>query len=166
MLTGEDILDEDTPLAGLLGGLRGGAWALLNLILALLTALGSVLMIVFYLGKKKKRKDEEEDENEGTETKPKAETEGEEKEEELEYTVKKHGFWRLFSIIPGIGAIIVFILTEDIRLPMVFTDRWTLLMFIIALVQLIVALLAMKKKERPEEEKEEEQNEEQNGQNV
>lgn len=124
----ETIEEAETPLAG------NTAWALLNLILAILTALGSVLLLIGYLGKKRK---EEEDETTG--------------ETNTEYEVKKHGFWRLFSLVPGIGSIIVFLLTEDMRLPMVFTDRWTLLMVIIAVIQVIVAILSIKEKQEPDE---------------
>ena len=125
---GEEIADEEAPLAAP----AGAAWALLNLILAILTALGSVLLLIGYIGKKKK---EEEDEN----------------GENVEYTVKKKGVWRVLSLIPGIGAIVAFILTENMRNPMVFTDRWTLLMVIIAVIQVIVAILAKKEKEEPDD---------------
>ena len=71
--------------------------------------------------------------------------------ENVEYTVKKKGVWRVLSLIPGIGAIVAFILTENMRNPMVFTDRWTLLMVIIAVIQVIVAILAKKEKEEPDD---------------
>ena len=91
-----------------------------------------MLLLIGYIGKKKK---EEEDEN----------------GENVEYTVKKKGVWRVLSLIPGIGAIVAFILTENMRNPMVFTDRWTLLMVIIAVIQVIVAILAKKEKEEPDD---------------
>ena len=130
-----DIPDEGTPLAS------GGAWALINLILTILTALGSLLLLLGYLGKKDKAAADE-DGN------PILNENG---EETLAYTLKKKGFWRLFSLIPAIGAIIAFILTEDMRLPMVLVDKWTILMVIIALVQLVDAFLCRKKKVEPEE---------------
>ncbi len=117
----ETVEEEDVPLAGPVSG----TWALLNLILAVLTALGSVLLLIGYFGKKEK--------NNG------------------EYTVNKKGVWRVFSLIPAIGAIVAFILTENMGNPMVFTDRWTLLMVVIAVVQVIVAILAKKDKEKADE---------------
>ena len=54
-------------------------------------------------------------------------------------------------MIPGIGSIIVFILTEDMRNPMVFVDKWTLLMVIIAVIQIVIAVLSMKDKQEPDE---------------
>ena len=101
-----------------------------------------MLLLLGYLGKKNKEATDEDgnvilDEN---------------GEATLEYTLKKKGFWRLFSLVPAIVAIIVFILTENMRLPMVLVDRWTLLMLVIALVQVAVAFFSKKKKEEPEEE--------------
>ena len=115
----EEIEEADTPLAS------GAAWALLNLILMLCTALVSILLLIGFLGKKKK-----EDENEN-----------------VEYTVKRKGVTRVLSLIPAIGSIIAFLLTENMRNPMVFVDRWTWLMVLIALVQVIVCIFARKEKE-------------------
>jgi uncharacterized membrane protein len=50
----------------------------------------------------------------------------------------------------------VFILTEDMRNPMVFVDRWTILMAAIALVQAVLALFCKKSYKEEEEEQEEE----------
>ena len=47
----EDIFDNDTPLANGTG--RGAAWALLNLILTVLTVLLSVILLIGCFGKKK-----------------------------------------------------------------------------------------------------------------
>ena len=136
----EVIEDEETPLAPM----GGGAWALVNLILMLLTVLASLLLLLGYLGKKKYAKEDEygnalHDAN-GNEI--------------IDYTRNKKGFWRVASLIPAIAAVIAFALTENMRLPMVMTDRWTLLMVIIAVVQLIVAVLCKKKKEYEEDEDE------------
>ncbi len=120
--TPEPIPDEDTPLAGPI-------WALLNLILAIVTALASILMLLGLAGKKK----EEEDGVTVRET-------------------KKHPVARVLTLLPGIGGIIAFILTENMKNPMAIVDRWTLLMIIIALVQLILVLFGAKKKKKPDDE--------------
>ena len=60
------------------------------------------------------------------------------------------------GIIPAVVAVIVFILTEDMRLPMVWTDRWTIWMIIILLVNAVLAYLTRNKKDDDEEEDEEE----------
>ena len=55
------------------------------------------------------------------------------------------------SLIPGIGAIVAFLLTEDMSQPMAFVDRWTLLMVILAVIQIVIAVLSMKDKQEPDE---------------
>lgn len=108
----ETIGDEETPLAG-----GSSAWALLNLILTILTALGSVVLVIGYFG-------------------------------------KKRSIWHLISLIPGIGAIVAFVLTQDMSQKMAFVDRWTLLMVIIAVVQIVIAALSMKNKPESDEDSE------------
>ena len=130
----EEIVDEATPLD------MGGAWALVNLILTILTVLGSILLLIGYIGKKQKKR---EDENGNVILNAEGEAETDD--------IKKKGGWRLASIIPAVAAVIAFILTENMRLPMVLVDKWTLLMVIIALVQLLVAYFSKKKTQEPEQ---------------
>ena len=118
----EKVVDEQTPLAG------GPVWALLNLILTIATALASILMLIGLFGKKK-----------------------EERDGEVIRETEKHPKTRMLTLVPGIGAIIAFILTENMRNPMVFIDRWTLLMLIIALVQLVLVVFGAKKDKEPDE---------------
>lgn len=105
----ETITDEETPLAESASG-----WALLNLILAIVTVIGAVVLVIGYFA--------------GYQT-----------------------IWRLLSLIPAIGGVVAFFLTEDMSLPMAFVDSWTLLMVIIAVVQVVIAIMAMKDKEDDEE---------------
>ena len=107
----ETIEEPETPLAG-------PSWALLNLILAIATAVMSIVLLVTYFSKKEK--DQE---------------------------IKRKGFWRVFSIVPAAVAIITFILTEDMTAPMVFTDKWTLLMAAYALLGTVVMVMATKKEQ-------------------
>ena len=137
LTNGEDIADNATPLAGL----GTGAWALINLILTIVTTLLSILLLIGYIGKKKKALEDEDgnvvlDEN---------------GKEVMEYEKNKKGLWRLISIIPALIAIIVFILTEDMTLPMIFVDKWTILHVVIALVQVVVMVLCKKKKDENDE---------------
>jgi hypothetical protein len=122
--------DEDVPQAN---SAAGGEWALVNLILTILTAIASVVLWALYFVNKRKE-DEEEDEY----LKANAE---DDKEQEL----NRHGIWRIASIVPAIAAIVAFILTEDMTLRMVMVDKWTILMAIIALVQVAIIFLAKKK---------------------
>ncbi len=131
----EDIPDEEVPLAA------APAWALVNLILSILTVLGSLLLLIGFIGKKK----EEVLDEDGNAI---LDAEG----NSLMNQIHKHGGWRLGSLLPAILSVIVFILTEDMRNPMILVDRWTLLMVIIAVVQILVAFFSKKETEKPEEE--------------
>lgn len=124
----EEIDENETPEAG-----YNAAWALINLICAILTVVFSVILLVGLAGKNKK-------------------TEEDDSGEEVEKEIKKKKFWRIFSIVPALAAVIVFLLTENMRLPMVLVDRWTLLMVIIALVQVLVMVFGKKTTKDPEEE--------------
>lgn len=105
----EELEEPEAPLAGP----EESAWALINLLLALVTLLGGALTLLGLFGKR--------------------------------------GSMRLASILPALGAPIAFLLTENLRGPMAFTDRWTLLMAVIALVQLALSVLAHKQSEKEQE---------------
>lgn len=107
----EVIEDEETPLAPM----ANGKWALVNLVLMILTVLASLLMLLGVIGKKRGRNNK--------------------------------SFWRIASLIPAIGALAAFVLTENMKLPMAMVDRWTLLMVIIAVLQGIVAVMSKKQNE-------------------
>ena len=122
-----EIADDITPLAI-------GSWALINLILAAGAALLSILTGLFhFIG----REDDDDDNNDSTDN----------NSEEL----KRHGLIRILNILSGIAAVILFIRTEDMRLPMVLTDRWTIVMAVIFLVNLVLAVLSRKSREDNEE---------------
>ena len=110
------VPDEPVPLAG-------PSWALVNLILAIATALASVLMLIGLIGKKKR--------------------------EELEGAVvretKKHPVMRWLTLVPTVGGIVAFLLTENMKNPMAWIDRWTILMGAIALAQLVFVIFGLKK---------------------
>ena len=125
----DNIPDEPVPQAG-------PAWALINLILSILTVLASLLLLVGYFGKKE---EEAEDENGNAIL----DAEG----NNVMNDIKKRGGWRLASLVPAILSVIAFLLTENMRNPMILVDRWTLLMVIIAVVQVLVMLLSKKKTE-------------------
>ena len=127
----EEIVEEETPLVA------GRSWALVNLI-ACIT--GAVLAIVLLIMKKSKS---EELEDEYDENGMKIEKTDEEKEDEAIPYIRKT-MWKVVTAIVAIVAVIVFFLTEDMRLPMVMVDKWTLLMIIFALVNVLSLVLGMK----------------------
>ena len=102
-----------------------GAWALVNLICTVLTVLLSAALLAGLAGKRSK--EEENKQNRKT-------------------------FWRVMSLVPAALAVIVFLLTENLRDPMVLVDRWTLLMIILALVETLVAVCSRKTKENADTE--------------
>ena len=111
------------------------SWALVNLICVIMTILTALAMLISFIFKKN-----EENENE--------EEKAENEEEKQEYRRNKA---KVLGIIPAVASVIIFILTEDMRNPMVLTDRYTILMIVIVIVNLILAILSENKKEREEE---------------
>ena len=112
------IAEKDVPMAGVAA--ESSFWALLNLIMAVLTGIMSAVLLVGYFGREE---NDEENEDESTDRK---------------------GFARFMSIIPAAAALILFVLTENMRNPMVLTDRWTILMAVILMIQAVVAYIAKK----------------------
>lgn len=105
------INEEETPLT-----IAEGSWALINLI----ATICSVIIALILLFIKKKKENEEE-----------------------EYTDKEKNdillmrIIKILSIIFAIISIILFILTEDMTLPMELTDKWTFIMLILFIIEII-----------------------------
>ena len=51
----------------------------------------------------------------------------------------------LFSLLPAIASVIAFIATENVTNPMIMMDKWTLMMVLIAVVQMVVVVFAVRK---------------------
>lgn len=117
----DTIVDEPAPKT-----MTAGYWALINLICTIITLLISLILILF--GIKNKLVDEND-----------------------EIQIKNKNFFRILSIIIAVISIIIFILTENIFLPMVLIDRWTWLMVIILLIQIIIMILSKHKEKEKEE---------------
>ena len=54
-------------------------------------------------------------------------------------------------MVATVIAIILFILTEDMSLPMIFIDKWTLWHIVITVASIILAIFSRKKYEDEEE---------------
>lgn len=117
-----DFSENGTPLT------TTAAWAVLNLLLAILTAVMSIILLIGYLGRKNK-----EDEN----------------GEEIE--IRKKGMARIAGMVPAIAGIILFILTEDMTLPMQWMDSWTIWQAVILAAELIIAVLCRKSEKEEDE---------------
>lgn len=121
------------------------SWALLNLILAFLTGIIMlVLLFTYFFGK-----DEDEEQDKNGEESRLSRTDDKNAKDKL----KRKGVARLVSIVVTAVAVIVFIMTENITLPMVFIDGWTWLMAVIAAVQIIVAFFSRKSRKDKDDEK-------------
>lgn len=136
-----DIEDQVTPEAG---GVRKGHWALINLIA---TVGGALLALILLIGKHKKDVDDENDEN--------AQVVASEMDEEDEEFVTRRRKWKFISTAVALVSVVIFFLTENMSLPMVWVDKYTLLM--LALFLLNAVSLYMGKRWHEEDKDEEEQ---------
>ena len=94
-----------------------GGWAVLNLICAVLAIFTGLIAVA--AGKDRFRKDD------------------------VEKRSKTAMILRLLALIIGIISVIVFFLTEDLTIAMI-TDKWTLLMFILLLVTLVLTFVSFR----------------------
>ncbi len=99
-------------------------WALINLIMAILSVLTSIGMILTM--KKNEKEDEDEEGRRNTS--------------------------KLFGLVPAILSVVIFLLTEDMRSRMILADRYTLLMILIAAICLVLAYLTRNRKDEDENE--------------
>lgn len=106
-----------------------GSWALFNLICTILTGISTILTALFF-----KRKEKKEDDNEN------------------DVTIKNSYLKPLSSIVLSVATIWLFIITEDMRLPMVIFDKFSPIMFILLVIGLMIMLLKNKKEEENQEE--------------
>jgi len=161
--TAVQITEPDVPLGP---GPGRGAWALFNLLCLIATALEFIIGIIL-LRRKKQEEDAEEVQKqlegltgealEAMEQKLQEEREAyEEREKKL---WKKRRRWRVAGVLPAAASIILFILTEDIRLPMIWMDRWSIWMFIIFVIETLMSFHSRYKEVEQELEDEEEDDE-------
>ncbi len=114
-------IDADAvPLAGILG--NGRSWALVNLIV---TIIGLIFTVILALSKR-------EDDIEPTEEELNQNPEMENK------LVHRKRIYRVLGIIVTVIALIVFFLTENILLPMVIVDSYTILMIFFMIVNIVI----------------------------
>ena len=125
-LTIEEVEEAAVPMA------VNSQWALLNLILSIASAAMALIMIIsFVVGRRQ-------DENEDVQT--------DERENRSRNGLK------FLGLIPAIGSIILFILTENMNAQMVLTDRWTLLTAILTAITLILMILVKNRKDKEDRE--------------
>ena len=116
------IINNPTPKAE-----PEGSWALINLIATILACICALALLFV-------RKDTEDDEP----------TDEEKKD------MRKILATKIASILVGIISVIAFILTEDMSLPMVLTDKWTFLMILLLIIE-IVNIFIIRRQSKGEE---------------
>ena len=138
-----------------------GAWALINLVAAVVTALGAVIALF-------RRKEDDDYDNDpgdgpagpdklvgavsakfGAESGAAQDAEG-----GSDNRGKKMLASKLTGALAGVAAPITFLMTEDMSLPMQMFDKWTLLMLVMLAVQIVAAILN-KRSSKLEDDKEE-----------
>jgi len=109
-----------------------GYWALVNLILCAVGAVVALFAVIkaFFWNKRADKKKEQY-----------ATTNKNQKRDSRQNRV----LWLIITVIAGIAGVIVFIFTENIRLPMRLVDWWTIVNAIILLLGAVGAMLAFKR---------------------
>lgn len=111
----------------------GNKWALLNLLLAIVSFVVAVALAVVYILNQKKER---------SETKQVGELEQEQPADT--YTRRTKLTWRILAIASGIVSPVIFLLTENMRNPMGWVDKWSILMVGITLLQVVFVVLLYK----------------------
>lgn len=102
-------------------------WALMNLIIAIITVLLGMMILYKYL-RKSKNKDKE----------------SQESKEERQQEVRKKSILKLIDVIPAVTAVITFMLSENMNHIMIMTDDYTPIMVFILLVEVVCGLFTKK----------------------
>lgn len=113
------------PVIPLVKPVSSGYWALINLIIVFISIVIAVVLFIMWLINHRKEKEDD---------------------EEKEYKYKHRTVLRIISLIIALGLLILFLLTEDVTLPMKLVDFWTIPMAIIFLVQIILMIFSKCKK--------------------
>lgn len=137
--SGNDVTIKDNKIAQSSGG--GAAWALLNLILTILTGAIALALVITFFTKRRENEDEE-----SKQERINADGSGEEPK------VKKKPVLRVLSIVMTILAVVLFVLTEDMTLPMIFTDNYTIYHLVMFVITVLLATFSIKKYEDAEDE--------------
>jgi uncharacterized membrane protein len=125
--------------------------------MSMLALLNAVILMVAMFIKRRKAKDEDEDDDEEYSAADNADTDDEDEDDVkgFRYRLMK---LRVPALLAGIIPLILFLLLENIRLPIVWITRWTPLIgaFFILHMILLLIFLVIKKENKPEDEDEDE----------
>jgi len=128
------IGDNFVPLFGGFGGAKN-VWALLNLIMSII---GIILGIATGLRAMLIHKREQDEAKRGEMFR--------EEEDRRRVYYKRRFIWLIITFVMAVAGIVVFILTEDMRLPMVLVDRWTIVNAIILAVEIVAVVFCIRRR--------------------
>jgi heme/copper-type cytochrome/quinol oxidase subunit 2 len=131
------IGDMEIPL---FGPFWSGSWALFNLIMTIIGIAFAVMTGLRMYSKWKRHEDEFDPESIDYDS-----LEDEERKRKEENRKKRRLIYLLASVGTAVVAAIVFIITQDMRLPMVFVDIWTLLHIVLLVVGIAASVLAARR---------------------
>ena len=141
------IGDNFIPFYSGYGGLLY-AWALLNLIMSLIGIILGIIAGVRAILINHREQEESETE----------EVLEDEEYERREHT-KRSLRWLALTFIMAIAGVLIFILTQDMRLPMVIVDRWSILNAIILAAEIVAVVHSFKRKQHISDAEETEEHE-------
>ena len=104
----------------------------------MIASLLGLLAALFLIFAKHQKDDDEEDQNQSAAM----------NEEDPEQLKRK----RIYKWISAVVSIIVFVLTENMRLPMILVDKWTLLMVVFFLINAVTLYLGRRWHENEDDE--------------
>jgi len=121
-------------------------WAIVNLVLSILGVVLAALVTVRALLLKKK---EDEEMKQKSVNAKYANVDGhvsQNGEVATEKVMQRRNLWLFITLILGIVGVVVFLLTEDMSLPMGWVDKWTIVNAAILIVGIITAMFVFKHK--------------------
>ena len=135
-----DLGEQEIPLANA----PAGYWALINLV----AAIGAVLLAIAMLAARLLAgSDDEEEENkdeESEEQKTSDEMKNSEEEEEDKESRKRRTWAKVLTVLTAAASVIVFLLTEDMTKTMRIADRWTIIMIILLIIEVVLVFFALR----------------------
>ena len=115
----ETITEDKTPLFG--GYDNDDSWALINLLTVIVNAIIVLVLLIMAAYNRRKESDD--------------------------IDVDNKLILRFISVLVAVVSAFIFLLTEDMSLPMVYTDEWTYLMLVIMFVNIIIMALSKHKED-------------------
>ena len=150
---GGDIPENTVPYAPA----PSGYWALLNLIMTIISVLIGIIMLVRRAGKKDDEEDDGTDpDGTGSRAAYAASAADAEEEDQKDERKKKRMLSLIAAVLLAIGSVIAFILTEDLTNTMAFIDRYTILMAILLAGSVVSFIFRDKDNDDEEEQGQEE----------